>query len=79
VTWLPNLDKAKTEVKKPQTRILIAIKELKINALLKPRIMCKAIEKSESNASLPTILSTYQTFLGEARPVFLLTFLQPYE
>jgi len=58
VTWLPNLDKAKTVVKKPQTRILIAIKELKINALLKPRIIYKAIEKSERIASLPIIFST---------------------
>ena len=58
MTWLPNLDKAKTELKNPQTRILIAIKELKINALLKPRIMCKAIENSERIASLPISFST---------------------
>ncbi len=58
MTWLPNLDKAKTELKNPQTRIMIAIKELKINALLKPRIMCKAIEKSERIASLAISFST---------------------
>ena len=51
MTWLPNLDKAKTELKNPQTRILIATKELKISALLKPRIMCKAIENKDDDGT----------------------------
>ena len=56
--------------------MLIAIKELKINALLNPSTMYKAIERSEITASLPTILSTYQTFQEEAPPISRLTFLQ---
>lgn len=48
----------------------MAIKELKINALLKPRIMYKVIEKSERIESLPISFST-KTELQTHHPLAL--------